>query len=223
MIRVRVDDFPQTKGEPLHTLQAFREFDRRLRECIGGKRYLLGVIPLRSSVDDILFLRNETDCVIGMHGTDHDEKKLDQNSGNQFEPFLTQADVTAKLRECREALESGVGRPVNIYMPPRNVIDMRVWNAAQYAGFTRYTTGPETDPFVMRNSMGSWIDSRPPHEYGRTDEMWVRGSSSQLRLRSDAEETNITLHWTWEANIGLHHMVKFLTDIPKERFCDFDR
>jgi hypothetical protein len=221
LIAVRVDDFPQTKGEPQHTLQAFREFDRCLREGIGGKRYLLGVIPGRCSVEDILFLRNETDCTIGMHGTDHDEKRLDRNSGNQFESYLTKNDVMEIMQKYKTALDDAVGRPAKIYMPPRNVIDLRVWDAAQRVGFKGYTSGPETDPHVMKNSMGSWIDSRPPHEYGRTDEMFTRASHEYLKLRPDDEGTVLTLHWTWETNIGLHHMAKFLAAIPKEKFCDF--
>ena len=229
MIKVRVDDFPQTKGEPQHTLQAFREFDRRLRECIGGRRYLLGVIPGRCSVDDILFLRNETDCVIGMHGTDHDEQKLDRNGGNQFEPYLTSGQIRQQLYELRGNLQYAVGRPVRVYMPPRNVIDKRTADVLHDVGFDAYTGGPETS---WAQRQGTWkgdnhvaceyLHSEPPHEYGRTDEMWQRGSHEQLRLRADDEDTIITLHWTWETNIGLQHMTKFLTAIPVDRFTDFD-
>lgn len=219
MIRVRVDDFPNTKGEPQHTLQAFREFDRCLRECIGGKRYLLGVIPKRCDPDDILFLRNETDCTIGMHGIYHDEEKLDIYK-NEFPPYLSQMDVCRYLQEARAALQDGVGRLVTIYMPPRNLIDWRTVGALLDAGFFAYTGGPET-PSNMRISDDDveYIHSGLPHEYGRTDEMLQRGSHEVLRtLDRDAV---LTLHWTWETNIGLEHMRRFFAEIPKELFVDF--
>lgn len=218
-VRIRVDDFPQTKGEPQHTLAAYREFDRRLRECIGGKRYLLGVIPGRCTVDDLLFLRNETDCVVGMHGTDHDESKLDRLGGNQFEPYLTEKEVSRQLAENRSALEAAVGRPVRVYMPPRNVMDGRVQASLSTSGFDWFTGGPETPPTFRAPNC---IMSVPPDEYGRTDELWNRGAHRQICLRSSHEDTVLALHWTWETNIGLTHMVKFLTAIPVQAFAHFD-
>lgn len=221
MIKVRVDDFPNTKGEPQHTLAAFRDFHRCLSECIGGRRYLLGVIPKRCSVEDILFLRNETDCIIGMHGITHDEKMLDLYQ-NEFPPYLTDDDVGRMLLETANALDQGIGRPVQIYMPPRNRIDRRTIRLLHDCGFYAYTTGPETERELRRVTDGPFaIDSAPPHEYGRTDEMLQRGSD--LLLRSDTEfDRVLTLHWTWEVNIGLHHMRTFFGNIPKELFADFD-
>lgn len=221
MLRIRVDDFPHTKGEPQHTLAAFREFDKCLRECIGGKRYLLGVIPGRCTVDDVLFLRNETDCTIGMHGIRHDEKQLDLYQ-NEFPPYLSQKDVGTMLMSTSAHLDDAVGRDVRIYMPPRNRIDRRTVDVLLDCGFYGYTTGPETPVELRKHDTLSVFHSEPPDEYGRTDEMWQRNSHMQLRLRSDAEDTIITLHWTWETNIGLHHMTKFLTSIPVDRFADFD-
>lgn len=223
MIRVRVDDFPQTKGEPQHSLQAFRSFDKCLRECIGGRRYLLGVIPGRCTVDDLLFIRNETDCAVGMHGTDHDEAKLDRNGGNQFEPYLTVDQIRKILTDNRMALRDAVGRPVDVYMPPRNVIDHRVALAARASGFEAFTSGPET-ALSVRKDWGRWlIHSEPPHEYGRTDELLQRGSDEIMRMyRGPDVDVVLTLHWTWETNIGLTHMERFFSLIPNELFGDFD-
>jgi hypothetical protein len=219
MIRVRVDDFPQTKGEAQHTLAAFREFDLCLRELTGGKRYLLGVIPGRCSPDDLLFLQRETDCVIGMHGTDHDESRLDRNGGSQFEPYLTVRNIQQTLFDHRMALRAAVDRPVDVYMPPRNVIDERVFQAGRAAGFEAFTTGPETSAF-LRNAWSRWVlHSEPPHEYGRTDEMLQRDSDVHLRGPGDHI---LTLHWTWETNIGLHHMRRFFERLPRDLFQDFD-
>lgn len=220
MIRVRVDDFPQTKGEPQHTLDAFRAFHRCLSEAIGGRRYLLGVIPGRCTVEDLLCLRNETDVMVGMHGTDHDEVRLGRNGGNQFEPYLTVQDVTRTLHENRLALESALGRPVGTYMPPRNVIDWRTVTALTSAGFGWFTTGPETHPQFLL--LPNRIHSSRQHEYGRTDEMHRHGQE-QFLIR-DGTEGNIilALHWTWETNIGLEHMRRYLALVPKELWADFD-
>lgn len=221
MIRIRIDDFPHTKGEPQHTLAAFREFDRRLREAIGGKRYLLGAIPHRCTVDDVLFLRNETDCVVGMHGIRHDEASLDVHQ-NEFPSYLSQKDIGNMLMTTSAGFEDALGRDVRIYMPPRNRIDKRTVDVLLDCGFYGYTTGPETPKELRSSDELVVFHSEPPHEYGRTDEMWMRSSHEQLRLRSDSEDTVLTLHWTWETNIGLHHMTKFLTAIPVNRFADFD-
>lgn len=222
MIRVRVDDFPHTKGEPQHTLEAFLAFHRELSDLIGARRYLLGVIPGRCRPEDLLALRRETDCVFGMHGTDHDEFRLDRNSGNQFEHYLSRAQVSGQLQEHRLALESVLGRPVRIYMPPRNVIDWRTASILGDVGFGWFTSGPETNPDV-REYFGPHIHSQPPYEYGRCDELLQREAHLRIMEKSDrGHDVVLTLHWTWETNIGLHHMRAFLSQIPQRYFGDFD-
>lgn len=220
MIRVRVDDFPNTKdGEKdKHSLAAYREFHRCLSECLGGKRYLLGVIPGRCTVDDLLFLRNETDVVVGMHGTDHDEARLDRNGGNQFEPYLSMIQIGQALYDNHEALQAAVGRPVRIYMPPRNVISHRTLAVLQHAGFSYFTGGPETDAWAQKHKLA--IMSEKPHGYGRTDELFQQ--EAHVHLRQFKGDTVLTLHWTWETNIGLEHMRRFFAEISKELFNDFD-
>lgn len=225
MIRVRVDDFPNTKDneKDRHSLAAFREFDRCLRECIGGKRYLLGVIPRRCSVEDVLFLRNETDCEIGMHGVEHDEAKLDIFQ-NEFAPYLGRQQVGRLLLETSDALQQAVGRRVEIYMPPRNRIDRRTIDLLPECGFYAYTTGPETavEFRTGQSEMAFYLHSDPPHEYGRTDELFTRGSHKVLcQSAQNGMDRILTLHWTWETNIGLDHMRKFFAEIPKEYFKDF--
>jgi hypothetical protein len=226
LIRVRVDDFPHTKdGERhRHSLAAFKEFHKRLNECIGGRRYLLGVIPGRCSVDDVLFLRNETDCIIGMHGTDHDEARLDRNGGNQFEPYALVHQVREELLENHTSLQTGVGRPVWIYMPPRNVIDGRTHEILKNdLGVTWVTAGPETDTWVLEKYRSRSILSMPPWEYGRTDELLQRNAQVHLMEESDDDrDVVLTLHWTWETNIGLEHMRRFFDEIPTRYFKDFD-
>ncbi len=221
MIRIRVDDFPQTKGEPQHTLDAFRDFNRELT-ALTNRRYLLGVIPGRCSVEDVLMLRNETDCVIGMHGIDHDERALDIHR-NEFPSYLSQANVSERLMEAAKALEGVIGRPVRIYMPPRNLIDQRTVNCLHSCGFDWFTGGPETDQWVRQHNSDRMIISIPPYEYGRTDELMQREAHLRIMEKSDqGHDVVLTLHWTWETNIGLHHMCDFLSRIPQRYFEDFD-
>lgn len=218
-ILIRVDDFPHTRGEPQHTLAAFREFHRELNASLGGRRYLLGVIPGRCTVDDVLMLRNETDCVIGMHGIDHDEALLDLH-GNEFPPYLSRLDVRQRLTEARLGLERAVGRPCRVYMPPRNRIDQRTAGVLNGL-FELYTAGPETDPEVL-GRFQSHCFSEFPHEYGRSDELFERGSHRELVARCESGRWPVlTLHWTWEVNIGLASMRRFLSQIPGGYFDDF--
>lgn len=219
MIRIRVDDFPHTKGEPQHTLEAFRQFHRELT-ALTGKRYLLGVIPKRCTPEDILFLRNETDCVIGMHGIEHNEQQLDIH-GNEFPTYLSKQNIHDRLAEAKVALETGVGRQTNVYMPPRNLIDQRT--AAVLNGlFDRYTAGPETDTQVL-DRFPYWLMSQWPHEYGRCDELLGRESHLAMMQKVDhGHGVVLTLHWTWETNIGLQHLRSFLSQIPRRYFEHFD-
>lgn len=228
MIKIRVDDFPQTKAEPQHTLAAFREFHRELTACTGV-RYLLGVIPKRCTPEDLLFLARETDCIIGMHGIFHDEEKLDLWKG-EFPPYLPQREICRVLQETAVALDDAIGRRTEIYMPPRNLIDKKTIDVLFDAGFLAFTSGPET-PTDLRKS--TWkgdnhiavdcIHSEPPHEYGRTDELLQRNSHLHLIEACEKDwDAVLTLHWTWETNIGLQHMREFFSKIPKKYFKDFD-
>jgi len=218
-IRVRVDDFPHTsKREPQHTLETFLEFHRVLSHGIGHRKYLLGVVPGQCTVEDLLFLRQNVDCVVGMHGTDHDEERLTRNGGNQFESYLSAGDILRTLHEHRSALEGAVGQPVKVYMPPRNVINHRTRGVLEQAGFGWYTTGPETEQWALQP--GYAIHSNKPHEYGRSDEMLA--ADSHVILRQGIRDVVLTLHWTWEVNIGLQHLATFLNEIPDSCFVDFD-
>lgn len=219
MIRIRVDDFPHTKGEPQHSLDAFRQFHRELT-ALTGKRYLLGVIPKRCTAEDILFLRNETDCVIGMHGIEHNEQQLNVHQ-NEFPVYLSKQNVRDRLAEAKQALEAGIGRPSRIYMPPRNLIDQRTASVLNGL-FDHYTSGPETDQEVLHR-FGNYIPSVWPHEYGRSDEMLARESHIAMMQKSDHGHSPVlTLHWTWETNIGLQHLRAFLSQIPRKYFEHFD-
>jgi hypothetical protein len=222
VIRVRVDDFPHTsKREPQHTLKSFLEFHKVLSHGIGHRKYLLGVVPGQCTIEDILFLRQNVDCVVGMHGTDHDEQRLDRNAGNQFEPYLSAGDILHTLHEHRTALEMVLGQPVKVYMPPRNVINHRTHGVLEQAGFDWYTTGPETDRWAVDHSRA--LRSQGPWNYGRSDEL-LRRDQAPARLMAASEagvNPILTLHWTWEVNIGLEHLERFLTEIPNSYFWDF--
>lgn len=224
MIRVRVDDYPRTsKHEPQHTRSTFRDFHRVLSEGIGGKRYLLGVVPGQCDPDDLLLIRNELDVVVGMHGTDHDEERLTRNGGNQFEPYLTANQISQALDEHRKALGSALGQWATVYMPPRNVIDERTVTAALACGFHYFTSGPETSADVRERHPLMFIHSEKPHEYGRSDEMFAARSHLTLAERAaEGRDITLCLHWTWETNVGLGQLRRFLNQIPKALFADFD-
>ena len=238
-LRIRVDDFPHTKGEPQHTLEAFRRFDRLLRDLTGGRKYLLGVIPQRCTREHLDFLRHETDCEVGLHGVTHDEKKFDCYQ-NEFPPFMSRGAIKDQLLANCAYVEGAIDRRVKAYMPPRNRVDSRTLWAAWDAGFAHFTGGPETDPAV-RAAYGSaavkarengdpsawppldYHHSEPPYEYGRTDEIIKLPSDPAHYLHFHGVHRNmvLTLHWTWEVNIGLEHMEALLRKIPKDAYGDF--
>lgn len=164
-------------------------------------------------------IRNETDCVVGMHGIEHDEGKLNIYQ-NEFEPWLSKYTIMERLVESRLALEDVLDQEIRVYMPPRNQIDRRTQEAARLAGFWAFTSGPET-PLEMRSGGPLAVyHSEPPHEYGRSDEMYRAGSHRILSEMQD--DVILTLHWTWEVNIGLDNLNGFLSQIPKDRFINFD-
>lgn len=236
-ICVRVDDFPETKGEPQHTLAAYHEFHTRLSGLIGGKRYLLGVIPGRCDYSHHMYLEETPGIEVGMHGVDHDESKLDLWQ-NEFPPHSTREGIKVILQQNRMMLEQATNRPVTVYMPPRNRIDHRTVDVLSKTGFHGYTTGPETaEEFrtgahpavwvalksgIMEAHTVRYIHSNSPHEYGRSDEMYQRMSQDYLKARCLAGmNTVLTLHWTWETNIGLDHLDIFLSSIGSDFFTDF--
>lgn len=234
MIKIRVDDFPNTKNEPQHTLDAFAKFNDTLLELIGEKKYLLGVIPSKLYSQEINFLRDKTNCIIGMHGVDHNEKFLDVHN-NEFPSYLTQNDVAFKMRRGKDIVD-GI-RKSTIYMPPRNIIDKRTWDAAKECGFRYYTVGPETkffakDEFGKKEYIGGKtrcyenddngkliITSGYKNLYGRTDEISYANYSQYVTKK---EAYVLTLHWTWETNIGLEHMKRFFKSNDKNYILDFD-
>ncbi len=214
MIQLRVDDFPQTKGEPQHTLEAYRRFHRLLRDRTGGARYLLGIIPLRCAPEDWGYLTEIRDEIEpGVHGVAHDERQLDKY-GNEFFPWLTGRSIALQLSNAMRMFHDASLRPV-VYMPPRNVIDARTVSTLAELGFISFTGGPETElGFDPRLSYMRYIPSMPPHEYGRSDELLARGAVQHLRrLCSEGHEVTLALHWTWETNIGLEHLDRFLGEL----------
>ena len=223
MLQFRVDDFPNTKDaeRDRHSPTAFREFHRALRDGLGGRRYLLGVIPGRCTDEDWSLLRSiREEVVVGMHGITHSEEALDRNGGNEFPHWYTRRTVETMLGGCLERFyANGIDR-VPVYMPPRNVIDQRTLSVLPDLCFLAYTGGPETGPEMMRARHLRYLHSQPPFEYGRTDEMAKRGAIEYLNLTRPEYHT-VTLHWTWETNIGLEHLRRFLGRLDRDLFQDF--
>lgn len=211
MIKIRVDDFPYTKREERdrHNLLAFRDFKKVLEKHNVGY-WLLGVIPGNCSPEDLDYLRHQCPYTrVGMHGIFHDESRP-----NEFLPYATSKEIERQLSVTRTLLEAALNRDVRVYMPPHNVIDWRTIEALRPAGFRAFTGGPET-PNELRVSHEhlQYIHSEPPHEYGRSDELLQRNSAAHLLRWSGKDDVWLTLHWTWEVNIGLKNLDLFLAEI----------
>lgn len=211
-VKLRVDDFPWTKRDERdkHNLDAFLKFQDVINEFVGGY-WLLGVIPGNCGQDELNFLRHKTSGIrIGMHGIMHDESRA-----NEFLPYLTTDDIERQLCLTRVLLATAIQQDVRVYMPPHNVVDSRTLTALPKAGFRAFTGGPETAPAFRNDFVGGikYLHSQPPHEYGRSDEMLVRNSAAHLIRESADKDIWLTLHWTWETNIGLESLRRLLSEI----------
>lgn len=202
-ILLRIDDFPGTKPQEFdrHNLESFKRFHAVLAE--RDIEYLLGVIPLHSTDEQLDWLAGRKYIVPAMHGVNHDERFQ-----NEFGHWLTDIGVYSALAVAKDILERILG-PIDVYIPPHNAVDLRTCLALRRLGFSSVAAGPETSPEALGPT--GWIStsglkalySDYPKEYGRSDELITRGSVEHLRhVSSLPVDVYLTLHWTWEHNLG---------------------
>ena len=208
MLRVRVDDYPGTKPEEFwrHNIQNYALFHDQLSS--RGIRYDLGVIPLHVQDSDLLWLAARPSIRVAIHGFAHDER-----FPNEFRPHQTHDEITSIILGVRKRFEQLLERPVESYIPPHNVIDIKTVRALLRAGITELHTGPGTDPIVAEyaSKMGLLVLPSFPPFYGRSDELIACGHVPTIRMRRFVDDiTVLGLHWTWEQNIGLSHLSNFL-------------
>lgn len=218
---IRVDDFPGTKPEEFyrHNMTTFKKFDEVLAR--HQRDYTLGIIPRHTSTSDLEELAKLPYCSFALHGIDHDER-----FPNEFRDHQTEGEVYQALLAAKKHLEAFQGSEVNTYIPPHNVIDKKTANALIRAGFKELWVGPGAD-MKMADEFRIWgIGNRlrgfwPPSNYGRSDELLANGSVSTLKHQFEGlaagDEVILGLHWTWEYNIGLENLEKFLTAIDSIR------
>ena len=218
---LRVDDFPGTKPEEFwkHNFDNFKRFDDVIaRHKVD--RYILGVIPKYTTETHIDWLSSNPRIEVAMHGIEHDER-----FSNEFRDHETVDDIYKKLLSAKEPLKRcNSYNDVHTYIPPHNVVDRKTASALQDAGFNAVLCGPGTEQNIreyinLNCDALSCVYSPSPHYYGRSDEMMSRDRSPEHLLRDNtmgqfSGPTKIlTLHWTWEWNIGLTHLDQFLTKI----------
>ena len=213
-IEIRVDDYPGSKTAEFwkHNRENFEKFDDIIHE-ITGKSYLLGVIPIHTSDEDLKWLSTRN-IVIGMHGTNHDERFQ-----NQFGDLYTKHEICTLLHPHRKRLQDLTGQSVNTYLPPHNAIDGKTISALSMTGFKAFTSGPGSlfkQSFLHDGAMNC-LHSEAPLEYGRSDELLQRNAVEHLQ---QDKHFFLTLHWPWEHNIGLEHLKVFLSQI-KDKVIDF--
>lgn len=220
-VLLRVDDFPGTKPEEFwkHNFDNFKRFDDVIaRHHIN--RYILGVIPKYTTEKHIDWLGSNPRIEVAMHGIEHDER-----FPNEFRDHDTIDDIYKKLLSAKEPLKRcNSYNDVRTYIPPHNVFDKKTIVALQAAGFDAILGGPGSDELVREQikqvTTMSFVYSSSPHYYGRSDEMISRDRSPEFLLRDNENFSPfrgptkiLTLHWTWEWNIGLLHLDQFLTKI----------
>lgn len=210
---IRVDDFPGTKPEEFykHNLENYRRFHDVL--TTRGLLYTLGVIP-RHVTDDQLAWLGENRVKVALHGIDHDER-----FPNEFRDHQTVAEVGNSLAGAKRRLEAFCGQ-VSDYIPPHNVVNVRTVHALLRCGFRTLHGGPGTEPAVAKIASELGLDvvlTYPPFEYGRSDELLERGSVDHVVGRLRDGDVWLALHWTWEQNIGLSNLERYLDTLDEKR------
>lgn len=225
MIMIRVDDYPGTKADEFwkHNKKSFERFDNLVQEIVG-KKYLLGVIPAHTSDEELQWL-GQRNIVVGMHGTDHDERYQ-----NQFSDHWTKNDIVRSLVHHRTRMKDLTRQTVDVYLPPHNAVNLKTLSALAATKFKAFTSGPgglleESCEYTiaMYDERITWtmkcLHSNAPLEYGRSDELLERGAVDYLLANRD-KEIYLTLHFPWEINIGLEYLRVFLEKI-KDVVTDF--
>lgn len=205
---IRVDDFPGTKPNEFyrHNLENFKMFDDVMREY--GRNYVLGVIPKYTTDRDLEWLGSRDNIEIALHGINHDERHM-----NEFQDYMTWKDIYGLIIDAKSRFESFTEYSVDTYIPPHNVIDRKTVDALCAAGFSEIMCGPETERSVVYYARKHGIKAElflPPIQYGRSDELIERGAVDFFK---NGGGDYLGLHWTWEHNIGLHNLSKFLEKI----------
>jgi hypothetical protein len=210
MLNVRVDDFLLTKDDESwrHNLENFKLFDAVMAKY--GVNYVLGVIPRTATAGHLEYLASNPRVEVAMHGILHDERFR-----NEFREHQTETDIVNALSSVKQVWDSIVG-PVDKYIPPHNVVDYKTCRALSTLGFSTVFGGPETDENVAEYARGLGLNfeiSAAPLEYGRSDELLQRGSVPHLSREVSIRPVWLTLHWTWEFNIGLSNLDTYLKEL----------
>lgn len=208
---MRVDDFPGTKPVEFHkhNLDSFKVFDEILREnCVN--EYYLGMIPAYIETEHYEFFKENEHIIPAVHGLIHDERKVDEFDG------MCKGDITHRLNVTRISMENLIGRKIDTYIPPHNYIKYEHLMLLAMAGFKRLMVGPGLDDKLINTLNVSQYEielmqSYPPYEYGRTDEL--AQIPSVEKMESELEENQsvlFTLHFPWEVNIGFEYLKSFM-------------
>lgn len=208
MLSIRVDDFPFTKSEETwrHNLENFKKFDAIFQK--HNRPYILGVIPSKATAHELDWMSENHLLSVALHGVNHDER-----FPNEFRDFQTRGEVSQAIFGSRAYLELFCKKSVDTYIPPHNVFDLKTIHALLDCGFKRILCGPgstEEMVYVGKTRGLEVIYSPEPLEYGRSDELIQRGSVAWISSESQKRDIMLTLHWTWEWNIGLDSLDTYL-------------
>lgn len=210
---LRVDDFPGAKPPEFwkHNLENFKVFDSVLSKFVDS--YVLGVIPIHTTAEHLDWLAANERVIVAMHGVEHDERYL-----NEFREHETEQDIIQKLLSAKAPLRRcNSDNEVTKYIPPHNVVDLKTLRALHRAGFRDILGGPGMDlvfiPFARTLGLNVYYSEHPTW-YGRSDELLERDQAHLKILEVGSVRPSLdvylTLHWTWEWNVGMESLEKFL-------------
>ena len=206
---IRVDDFPFTKPEESykHNMNSFALFDDVMQDY--GQKYVLGVIPKHAKEEELAELASSSNITVAMHGVNHNERFLDE-----FADCLTSSDIQFLLRNNKSRFEKVINKQIVDYIPPHNVLNIKTINALYMFQFKNIYGGPGTSEYAISKvkELGmNFFYSKEPLEYGRSDELLQRGSVEHIKEKlNEGKDVWLTLHFTWETNIGFDNLKRYL-------------
>jgi len=223
---IRIDDYPTGVRDKIDNYRKFadqilNEFER------FNIPYMLAVVPDLLEPEDHTFMQNRRNMTVGMHGLNHDQRKVGfRKIINEF----TDNTVEHNLKLLKRGKELLREYDTVCFIPPGNAYDLNLLKALAMDEF-KLCFG--TFPKVWRSRSPIIILHASPPLYGLSRDVishltkiqneygirqilrrlyytagiatWNMFNQADTDIKMPSNLTQIALHWTWEWDEVLSH------------------